>query len=101
MNVPHLVKINQIFENIINNNVMVPVINEVIKPVNVDKEKIVVVVSEVPQVKEVEVFRDKIVEIQKFIEVNQTNNVLTKELQVVERLERNDVPVFTTVEKFI
>lgn len=79
----------------------VSVINEVIKEIKVDKEKIVAIVSEVPQIHQIEVFRDKIIEVLKMVEVNQINNVFTKELQIVDRLERTDVPVFSTVEKFI
>jgi ribosomal 30S subunit maturation factor RimM len=49
--VPHLIKVNQIFENTIQKNVVVPVINEVIKEIKVDKEKIIAIVSEIPQLR--------------------------------------------------
>ena len=99
--VPQLVRVNQIIEQLVEKIVQIPVINEVIKEVEVIKEKIVQVHTDNTQIKEVEVFRDKIVQVPQVVEINQTKNFIETTLQVVERFEEREVPIYSTVEKFL
>lgn len=101
LSVPQLVRVNQVYENTTSKTVAVPVIQEVIKEVNVNVEKIIAVNSQVPEVHQIEVFRDKIVQVQQMKEVSNTNNYITKELQVVDRYEQRELPVYSTIEKII
>ena len=99
--VPVLVKVSQVFENTVQNNVAVPVYTEIIKEINTGKEKIVVINNETSQIQQVEVFRDKIVEVSKLVEVFNTNNFIEKQIEIVEIREQREIPIYSTIEKII
>ena len=44
---------------------------------------------QVPEIHQIEVFRDKIVQVMQMKEVSSTNNLFVKELQVVDRYEQS------------
>ena len=99
--VPQLVRVNQIVEQLVEKVVSIPVIQEVIKEVEVIREKVVQVHTDNTQIKEVEVVRDKVVQVPQVVEIAQTRNFVETNLQVVERFEEREVPIYSTVEKFL
>lgn len=48
-------------------------------------------------VKEVQVVREKIIEVPKVVEIIKTQNFVQNQVQVVDRFEQTNVPVYTTV----
>lgn len=68
-----------------------------IKEVPVEVEKIVQVNSNDVNVKEVQIVKEKVVEVPKIVEVINTKNYVQNQLQVVDRFEQTSVPVYTTV----
>ena len=99
--IPHIVQVNKIVEQLIEKVVQIPVIQEVIKEVEIIKEKIVQVHTAETQIKEIEVVRDKIVQVPQVVEIAQTRNFVETNLQVVERFEEREVPIYSTIEKFL
>lgn len=81
--------------------IAVPVVQEVIKEVHVEQEKIVGVVTRDTEVKEVPTVTEKTVLVEKFKEFYNTVNHVEREIQVVDRYEQKEVPVYTTVEKIV
>lgn len=99
--VPQLIKVNQVIEKLVEKIVPVNVVKEVIKEITTNNEKIVAINSGNTQVKEVEVFRDKIIEVPKVVEIPSTKNVFETQLQVVDRIEQKEIPIYSSVEKII
>jgi hypothetical protein len=63
--------------------------------------KIVQVLSQNTEVREVEVVKEKTVVVDKFVEHTNTVNHIEKEVQIVDRFEQREVPIYTTVEKIV
>lgn len=99
--VPHLIRVNNIVETFIEKIISIPFREEVIKTIETNTEKIVPVKETGNQITTVEVFRDKIIEIEKLVEIAQIQNFVTKELEVIERFEEKEIPIFSTIEKLI
>ena len=72
-----------------------------IKEVPVEVEKIVQVTSQGVNLREVEIVKEKIIEVPKIIELVNTQNFVQNQLQIVDRLEQTSVPVFKTIEKIV
>jgi hypothetical protein len=49
----------------------------------------------------VEVVREKVTEVSKFVNTENVVNRIEKEVQLVDRVEKSEVPVYTTVEKIV
>ena len=99
--VPQLVKVHEVIKEYIDKVVPVTVREEVIKEVPVDIERIVQVNSNYTEVKEVPTVRDRVVEVDRFKEVTNTQNYIERDIQVVDRYEQKEVPVYNTVEKIV
>ena len=99
--VPQLIKVNQIIERLVEKIVPITTIREVIKEITTNSEKIVAVNNTNTQIKEVQVFRDKIIEVPKVVEISSTKNFVETQLQVVDRYEQKEIPVYSSVEKLI
>lgn len=59
------------------------------------------VTSKGVNLREVEVLREKVIEVPKVIELVNTQNFVQNQIQVVDRLEQTSVPVYKTVEKIV
>ena len=92
---------NQIIERLVEKIVPVNIVREVIKEVMTNSEKIVAVNNGNTQIKEVQVFRDKIIEVPQIKEINSVKNYVETQLQVVDRFEQKEIPIFSSVEKII
>lgn len=65
------------------------------------EEKVVAIENRDTEVKEVVVYRDKIVEKERLITKTDIRNQIETKLQIVDRIEERVVPVFSTVEKIV
>lgn len=99
--VPQLIKINEVIREVVEKIVTVTIREEVIVEVPVEVEKIVQVISNNVQIKTVDVIKEKTVEVNKLREVVNTQNFIEKEIQLVDRVEKTEVPVYTTVERIV
>lgn len=79
----------------------IPIIHETIKEVQTIEEKVIAVERRDTEVKEITVYKDKIVEIQKFIEKENIRNVIETRIQAVPTIEEKVVPVYSTHEKIV
>lgn len=53
------------------------------------------------EIKEVVIHRDKIVEVDRYVEKNNVTNYIENSVQIVDRYEDRSIPVFSTVEKIV
>lgn len=96
-----MVKVHEIVKEYVDNIIEVPFREEIIKEVPVEIEKIIQVHSEKVVQKEVQIIKDKIVEVPKVIELINTQNFIQTQVEVVDRFEQTQVPVFTNVERIV
>lgn len=94
-------RVNQIIESIRERPVEIPIIHQEIQTVEVIEEKVVAVEKRDTEVKEVVVYRDKIIEKDRLIQKTDTKNYIETKLQIVDRMEDRVIPVFSSVEKIV
>ncbi len=99
--VPQLVKVHEVVKEFVDKVVEIPIREEIIKEVQVEIEKVVQVAVENTNVQQIEVIKEKPVEVQKIVEVVNSQNYIESQVQVVDRFEQKEVPVYTTVEKIV
>ncbi len=101
VNNPVVVKVNQVIEAIREKIVEIPVIQQEIVQVPIMEEKIVAIEKLATEIREVIVYKDKIVEKDNLILKTDVRNQIENKLQIVDRFEQRIVPVHSTVEKIV
>lgn len=99
--IPQLIKINEIVERIVEKIVPVHTVEQVFIEVPVIQEKIVQVATTRVDKQAVETVREKVTEVSKLVNTENVINRIETEVQIVDRVEKRDVPVYTTVEKIV
>ena len=99
--IPIIVKVNNVIEQIVERPVEIPIIHETIKEVPTIEEKVIAVERRDTEVKEITLYKDKIVESQKYVERENVRNVIETKIQAVPTVEERVVPVYSTTEKIV
>lgn len=99
--VPVIVKVSNIIEQIRDRPVEIPIIHQTVVEVPTIEEKVVAVERRDTEVKEIVVYKDKIVESERFVAKDNVRNVVETKLQAVPTIQEKIVPVFTTQEKIV
>lgn len=99
--IPQLVKVHEIIERLVEKIVPIYYREEVAIETPVIQEKIVAVSSNTTSKEAVQVIKEKTTTVNKIVEANNVVNHIEKEIQLVDRYEKTEVPVYTTVERIV
>lgn len=95
------VKVNNVVEAFRDRPIEIPLIHNEIQEVKVTEEKIVAIENVVPEIKEVTVYRDRVIEQERLTTKTDIRNHVEVQNQIVERYEDRIVPITTSIEKIL